>query len=126
MLDARGNRLLADRLAVPAVCPLEHELLHAVLRGARRACDLLQIMVVRQRPEDGSGRHAAARELPGESDGVEGFDEREKGPREEAHLMPGGDGHRAACRELPGQARGFRAATSKHRRRKAGAGPRPE
>ena len=75
--------------------------------GPRGARDLLQVVVVGQRPEDGDRRHATARELARDADRVEGLHERESRAREEADLVAGRDRDGAARGEVLGHLRGF-------------------
>ena len=113
--DALRDRQPADGLPVLAVGALEDEALRPVGRRPRRLRDLLQVVVVGQRPEDRDRRHAAPRELAREVDRVERLHEREKGPREEADLVSRRDGDGAAGRQLLGHLRRLGAATSEGR-----------
>ena len=98
--DALRNRELSDGPPVGAVGALQDEGLGAVPSGPGRARDLLEVVVVGERPEDGRRRHAPGGQLARDADHVESLPEREQRPGEEADLVAGGHGHHAPRREL--------------------------
>ena len=78
LADALRDAQASDGLAVLPIRAFQDELLGPFVGRTRGARDLLQVVVVGQRPEDGDRRHAAPRQLPRDADRVEGLDEGEE------------------------------------------------